>query len=196
LPAEWKDVSVSNILMPNGRLAVTFHQSAQSLDLDVRNDGPPVRLLYQPHLPLGAHLTEVDVNGRTVKADMRQFPSEDQAHLEIEVPAGSVHCLLRFTGGASILPQPDQLQVGSESTGMKIRSVKWSGQSLLVDGDFSTSTDTVFELKTLLRVIRAHGAMVRALKEGIYELTVQPANLPESRSGYRFSQIKIDFTGP
>ncbi|MBV8673189.1 MAG: hypothetical protein JOZ33_07120 [Acidobacteriaceae bacterium] len=193
LPADWPDVSVSNILMPHGKVALTLEQSAESLQLEIRNDGQPVRLLYKPRLPLGARIVGAEVNGRSVRVDVHHFPEEDQAHLELEVPVGSTHCVLRLSGGVSVILPRNDPQLGDGSAGMKLRNVKWSNHALLLDADVSTSAGASFEVKTPLKAIRAEGANLRAIAAGLYKLTLPAPTPAEDRSGYRRSQIRIEF---
>jgi hypothetical protein len=193
IPADWPDVSINNISMPHGRIALILHRSAQSLDLEIHNDGRPVKLLYEPELPLGAQKIEAEVHGRVVNADVLHFSEEDQAHLEINVPSGSVHCLLRFLGGVSIILPPTLPQLGDASTGMKINSVKWSDHVLHIDADLATSTGTSFEIKTPFNAVRAEGAVLRSLAEGLYELTADAPPLSEREAAYRHVELKIEF---
>ena len=76
---------------------------------------------------------------------------------------------------------------------MKLRSVKWSDRALLLDADVSTSAGASFEVKTPLKAIRAEGANLRAIAAGLYKLTLPAPTPAEDRSGYRRSQIKIEF---
>jgi hypothetical protein len=193
LPAQWADAYVDNIRMPHATLSFALHQTLNSLDLEIQNDGQPVKLVYEPRIPLRARLTKVDLNGHTVKGDVRHFPEEDQAHLEIDVPSGSSHCQLRFSGGVSIIPQVHPLQIGDVSTGMKVTGLKWSDNTLHIDADFFSATETTFQLKTPLRIAAAKGATVRPISDDSYELTVKPAMSPESRSAYESSKIEVSF---
>jgi glycogen debranching enzyme len=193
LPTQWVDVSVENIAMPHAKLSFTLHQTLESLDLDIRNDGQPVNLVYDPRLPLGARLIEGDENGHKLKAEIRHFPGEDQAHLELEVPTGSSHCRLRYAGGVSIIPSQHLPQIGDASTAMRITNLNWSGNALRINADISSVTETTFQLKTPLKVANIKGATIHSMPDDIYELTVEPAARPLSNQGYEPSEIEVTF---
>jgi len=193
LPAQWADTSVDNIRMPHATLGFALHQTLNSLDLEIQNDGQPLKLVYEPRIPFGARLTKADLNGHSVRAEVRHFPEEDQAHLEIDVPSGSSHCLLRFAGGVSIIPPAHSLQIGDVSTGLKITNLKWSNNTLYIDADFSSAIETTFQLKTPLKIAAAKGATMQAISNDSYELSVRPATSSESRSAYSSSKIEVAF---
>jgi glycogen debranching enzyme len=193
LPADWPDVSVSNVTMPHSRITLVLHQSAQTLDLGIRNEGEPVKVLYQPRLPLGARVTQAEVNGLTVTANLQQSEEEYQARVEIEAPAGSTHCLVRFAGGVSVIVPQNHPQFGAESTGVKIRSVRWSDHSVLIDADFSTTSATSFTLKTRMKVLRVEGAALRPIAGDMFELRVEPNDARGNPSNYRRSQVEVQF---
>ena len=66
LPAQWTDVSVSNIRMPHATLDFTVHHTDRHLDLEIQNSGAPVKLLFEPQLPLGARLVKAEIHCRIV----------------------------------------------------------------------------------------------------------------------------------
>ena len=152
-----------------------------------------MQLMYEPHLPLGARLIEADEEGHRIKEEIRHFPEEDQAHLEMEVPTGSSHCHLRFAGGVSIIPNQHLPQIGDTSTEMKITHLNWSGNVLHIDADFSSFAKTAFQLKTPLKVTNVKGAAIRSLSDGLYELTVQPA---QGNRDYKPSEVAVTFANP
>src|SRR5262249_4869555 len=157
-------------------------------------DGQQVKLVYEPQLPFGARLLEAVVNGRKTDVEIRHFPEEDQAHLEIKIPTGSSHCRVSFAGGVSIMLKQLRPQLGEVGSGMKIRSIKWSSNVLSVDADVSSAAETTFQLNTPLRIADVKGATINSVSAEVYELTIRPHLSPESFPAYQSSEIEIVFT--
>ncbi len=194
LPPNWANVSVKNIHLPQATLDFTLTQTAESLDLEIRNTGKPVTLLFEPRLPLGAKLVTADVKGRASNVDVRHYPGEDLAHIEIQAPSGSSHCHIHFVGGVSIIPHQNVPQVGDQSTGVKITNLQWSGNILSMKGDVLAADKTAFQIKTPWKIISAKGASVRQSQDGTYELMFLPS-AQDQHPGYRSSQVDIIFAG-
>jgi hypothetical protein len=193
LPAQWSAVSVKNIRMPHAALDFTLHQTAESLDLEIHNNGKPVKILYEPRLPLGARLARADVDGHAVGVEARHFPEEDQAHLEIEAPPGSSHCHLQFVGGVSLILKSRPLEISNISTGMKITNLKWSNNTLSITADIFSAGENTILLRTPLKVVGATGATVRLISDETYKLTVPFSTLGEDQPTYKRSAIEITF---
>jgi glycogen debranching enzyme len=193
LPAQWTRISVKNIHLTHSSLDFTLRQTTEDLDLEIKNTGAPVKILFEPGLPLGARLVNADTDGHAANAVIQHFPEEDRAHLEIDAPSGVSHCHLRFVGGASLILNHHPPQLGDTSTGLKITNLQRSDNTLLIKTDIFSTGDHSFQVRTASKITGAQGAAIKSISDDIYELTVPPAPAGEDQPGYKTYNVWITF---
>jgi len=196
LPAQWTSILVENVRLPRTWLSFALHQTDNSLDLEIKNTGGPVKILFDPQLPLGARLMETDIDGHAANSEIRHFPEEDQAHVLIEAPTGSSHCHLHFVGGISLILNHPQPQLGDTSAGMKIKNLKWSNNVLAIQADVISTSNNSFWLRSSLKINGSKGIAFRPISDDTYQLTVPPLMEKEDHPGYKPAEFEVDFVEP
>jgi glycogen debranching enzyme len=170
LPSEWSHVTVENIRLPHSMLALTVEQSMSSVDLDIRNDGSATKMLFEPQIPMGAHLLGAEFRGNTISASPEVLSEDEHAKMILDVPPGVSHCRLRFDGGISVIPNSQILHVGDSSTNLKLTSVHLQNQTLSIEADIHPHGNTIFNIKTPWKIVSQKGAIVRTLPDDQYEV--------------------------
>jgi glycogen debranching enzyme len=191
LPAEWGRTSVENIRLPHSTLALEISQSMDGVDLEIRNEGTSARILFEPQLPLGAHLLSAEFEGRPVTADPELFPEDEHAKVEIEAPSGTSHCRLRFAEGVSLILTRPAPHLGDSSTDMKLTSLHLQNQILSIDADVNLAGNATFRMRTCWKIVTLKGATIRPLSDVSYEVTMQGPYAPTNSLGYAHTHVEI-----
>ena len=193
LPPQWDRISVGNVRLPHAVLAFTLKQDLDGADLEIRNQGSTAAVLFQPEIPLGAHLLGAEFEGRAVTARTSESAADEHAQLEIEAPPGSSHCHLRFQGGVSVIPSREAPGLGDPSTQLKLTHVSLSQRVLSVDADVNPSGNAAFTIQTSSKIAAVKGAEIRPLSKVLYEITIQRPSAPGNLFGYAPAHVEIAF---
>jgi glycogen debranching enzyme len=193
LPAEWNQVSVENVRLPNATLGFTLHQSMSDVDLEIRNAGGATKILFESQIPLGAHLLGAEFEGHAITASIEVFSEEEQAKLEIDAPSGTSHCHLHFEGGVSIILDRPAPRLGDPSTEMKLIHLHLQDRTLSIEAETHKGGNATFRIQTPWKIAAQRGATVRALPNGQYEVAMEQPSGPASVLGYSHTQVEITF---
>jgi glycogen debranching enzyme len=198
LPSSWDRLSVSNIKVSDGTVAMTITQRPGELQLQTENSGSPVKLLFSPQIPTGAHLNGADVDGKPVHARLDAHEQDTHATVTFTLPKGKSQCLIRYEGGVSVsVRQPEPL-VGESSKAIKLTAVTYQAANLVLKADvLQGATNSTIELRTTEKPLQAHGAQLTPVSPGLYDLTVDPVAKEMDQAGaapeFRHIQIVVDF---
>jgi glycogen debranching enzyme len=195
LPANWDHISVRNLKVPGGNMAMTLTRVRNGLELEIENSGNLVELLWAPEIPLGAHLSAAQLNDKPVRPQTEEHAQDTHATMKLTVPHGTSSCLIRYEGGVLLSLRGAAPLLGEPSQGIKITSVVYKPASLLVDADVSRDTpNSIIELRTDQKLLQVRGAKLSPISDGVYDLLVDPASNPGTATGpYRHTQIVVDF---
>jgi glycogen debranching enzyme len=198
LPATWDRMSVSNIKVSGGSVAMTITQRPGELQLQTENSGSPVKLLFSPQIPTGAHLRGADVDGKPVHARLDAHEQDTHASVTYTVPKGKSQCLIRYEGGVSVSVRSPGPLVGESSKAIKLTAVTYQAANLVLKADVSRDTsNSTIALRTTEKPLQAHGAQLTPVSPGLYDLTVDPIAKEMDQAGaaaeFRHVQIVVDF---
>ncbi len=184
LPPDWPEVSVNNIRLPHSTLAVKVSEDANNLDLEIRNDGTAISMIFEPQIPLGAQLLSAEFNNVKLPATLDVFPGDEHVKVALRVPSGTSHCRLRFAGGVSFFLTPFTLQVGQASLQPKIVRVELQHQLLSIEADIRSGGNSSFRIRTPWRIASHRGVSVRSVARDEYELELSPEAPVIASTGY------------
>ena len=140
---------------------MTLTRVRNGLELEMENSGGPVDLLWAPEIPLGAHLSGAELDGKPVNARREEHAQDTHATLNFTVPHGKSHCLIRYEGGVLLSVSDAAPLLGEPSKQIKITSVAYKPASLVMDADVSRDApNSTIELRTDQKV--AEGARSKA----------------------------------
>jgi glycogen debranching enzyme len=201
LPSGWDRLSVSNIKVSGGTVAMKITQLPGQLQLLAENSGGPVKLFFSPQIPFGAHLRGAELDGKPVNARLDAHDQDTHATVNFTLPKGKSQCLIRYQGGISVSVKEAIPLVGESSKGIKLTAVTYKAANLVLNADVlrDTSISTI-ELRTTEQPLQAHGATLTPVSPGLYDLTINPAPMeldptksPSTPAEYRHTQIVVDF---
>jgi glycogen debranching enzyme len=192
LPASWDRMSVKNVRVSGGTVDLILSRQPGGLSLEAHNSGSPVQFLFSPQIPFGARLDGVNLDGKSVNAQKQEHPQDTHAMVRFTLPAGNSHCLVRYSGGVSVSTTPPSPLLGDPSKATRITAVTYRATTLVIGLDVSPDPHpSPIELRTDQNPLRAPGAQLKPVSEGVYDLQLDSP--PAPASGYRHIEIAIDF---
>ncbi len=198
LPASWNTLSLSNIKVSGGNMAITLSRVPGGMDLEAENSGNPIDLSWAPEIPLGARHVRAECNGRPVDARIEAHPQDTHVMLRFTASKGESRCHIRYQGGVLISVSGPAPLVGEPSKAIKIISAVYKPDRLTVEADVSRDTSTsTLELWTNENPLEAQGGKLSLISPGVYKLAVdQPkaeSATGSASGGYRRAEINIQF---
>lgn len=193
LPADWNRVTLRNVRV--GGSAVTFDivQSPGAVELRIANAGAPIRMTFEPEIPLGAELRSARLNKEEIGTKLVISPQDTHVLAEFDVPRGDVVLRIGYSGGISIVTPPPRPLIGETSRAMKVVGVNLKARTYTVDIDHLASEPARFELRTPWRIENVGGAEYEATSASSYALTIDAS--PKGQRAYRRSKVIVSFTG-
>ncbi|HKU14075.1 MAG TPA: hypothetical protein VJQ52_06740 [Steroidobacteraceae bacterium] len=192
LPAAWDKVAAHRIMVGDSQIALELSRSPGEVALRIRNAGGPVKLSFDPELPLGAKVRSARIEQREVAATLLQHPQDNHAHVDIDVPSGETLLHLAYSGGVAIVPAASRPVLGEPSRGMKIVGVSLQGRTYTIELDHLASQPARFELRTPWKIAEARGATFGSTSPTSYALEIGATPATDQRA-YRRSTVTVTF---
>jgi glycogen debranching enzyme len=192
LPVEWSKVSLRRVLVGGSEVALELTHSMGEMTLHVRNQGAPVKMSFDPELPLGATVRKAQIDGHEVVATVEQHPQDTHAHLEFDLPQGDGVLSIGYTGGVAIVPVTPRPVIGNGSRAMKLVSTNLKDRVYTIELDHFAAEPARFEVRTPWKVESASGAKFERLTPSSYRLEVD-ASPSKEQGAYRRSKVLLTF---
>lgn len=191
LPAEWDTLSIANIRLPHGEVALHLTRVAEGLKLDITNDGPPVALAFHPELPLGAHMDGAVFENHLVKVEAESHAEDLEAQLRLLIPHGASDCLVRYRGGFAIETDATAPQLADQSRNLKITGIRLSGTELYIDLDARSEAHSSFRIHTPEILDLVSTGRLSRISPGVYEVAVQPSSNEGKPAHYTHIEVHL-----
>jgi hypothetical protein len=183
LPANWDKVTLRRIRVGESVLTLDLTQAEGEMALHINNDGAPVKLAFDPELPLGARVRD---------ASLVQNAQDTHAHVAMDLPRGESVVRVGYSGGVSIVPPTPRPLIGERSRGMKIVGVSLDDRVYTVELDHPASEQSRFELRTPWKIANVQGAKLQALAPSRYSVQID-ASADNTKRAYQRSQVIVTF---
>ena len=194
LPSDWDRLSVSNIKLPNGTVALALARVRGGLELQIENKGRPLDLSFIPEIPFAARLGGATLNGKPLPVHKEEHQQDTHAALRFKVPSGKSDCFLRYEGGVAIGVKEPAPLVGESSRGIKLTSVAYDSQALVLKANVRRDENSpVITLRTGEKPLAAHGAKLVMVAQDDYQLIIDQT--PTRDATYQHIEITVDFAG-
>jgi hypothetical protein len=192
LPTHWEKVTLRKVRVGRSEVTLDVAQSPGAVELRISNDGVPVRMRFEPELPLGAELRSARLNEEEIGAKLVVSPQDTHALAEFDVPSGEAVFRIGYSGGVSIVTPAPRPMIGETSRAMKVVGVNLQGRTYTIEFDHLASEPTRFELRTPWRIENVGGAKFEAVSPSAYALTID-ASPGTDRHSYRRSKVVVTF---
>jgi cellobiose phosphorylase len=190
LPPDWSALRLTNLHAGSSPIALSLKRDAHGLSLDVINDGPALRFLFAPEIPLGAKISGGVLNEHQVRPQIRSLPNETDAVLEYTLPPGNSRLQIYFAGGAQLKPESPFPTLGDASHGPKVIQFTGDGTSYSFTADVDRSRDSTFTVYTSTPVNQVAGAILNQTSSQQFKLTV-PATQVSSKPKYEQTTVRF-----
>ena len=193
VPADWNALAIRNVQLPSATLAFVWSRTNDGSEMETVNSGTPVHLVYSPEIPLGAHLTGASWNAKSIPARLKEYSQTSDASMELEIPHGTSHLTLRYTGGVSLLLPRVHPWIGDSSHAMKVIDEKLLGSTYTLKAEVDAASISTFQMCTERRVVAVQGASWKAVASNTYALTIRPSSNSGHAHGYSPVEVVVDF---
>jgi glycogen debranching enzyme len=173
LPSTWHDLSVDHVPLADAKISFTLHQSNTEMDLKIDNTGAPFSLSFAPTLPLGASITNADVNRHEVRPAVTQDLRYTVASVNVEVLHGTNEVRLALHGGLSIITTNPAPLLREPSHGVRIIDATLVGDSLKITADIPVDRSSTIDMATGWTIVNAKGASVNVIAPQLDRITFQ-----------------------
>ena len=191
LPPAWTKINLRRIRVGGSEISLELAQSPDEMALHIRNEGSPVRMSFDPELPLGARLRSARIDEREVVATLVQHSQDTHAHVVFDLPRGDVVLRIGYTGGVAIVPAALRPVIGEASRAMKIVSVSLKDRVYAIELDHVISESAHFELRTPWKIEDVRGAAFKAVAPSSYRFEIAASG--EQKRAYRRSKVLVTF---
>ena len=150
LPADWDHVLARRLESGCGKIDADIRRDAGRVMIAVRRatrGARAVHLRLAPALPLGAAITAVSVNGRSVAARTLATPHDVAPEVEADL-ADSVLLEVRYRGGAELVPQQTRPRIGDAAVGLRL--LDWRLEQGRYVATIEGAGDQRFRVRTML----------------------------------------------
>ena len=192
LPPGWNKVTLRRVRVGSSEVALDLVQSSGEMTLHIRNDGAPVKMSFDPELPLGATVRSAHIGGREIAATLAQHPQDTHTHTEFNLPRGDVELSLFYNGGVAIVPLIPRPVIGSRSRAMKVVSTSLNDRVYTIELDHLAAESASFELRTPWKVDAVNGARFESVAPASYRLEIDAAPSKEP-DAYQRSKVIVNF---
>jgi glycogen debranching enzyme len=175
LPAAWDKVTLRRVRVGESRIGIELTRALGEVALRITNEGAPLKMSFDPELPLGATVQNARLGEREIPATLVQHTQDTHAHIGFDVPRGESVLRLAYSGGVAVVLPPARPVLGERSRGMKIVGVSRKDRVYTIAVDHLASEATTFELRTPWKIAAVQGARFEALTPSSYRLTIAPA---------------------
>ncbi len=175
LPATWDKVTLRRIRMGDSRVALDMTRAGGEVGLRISNEGAPVRMSFDPELPLGANVRNARVDEREITATVVQHPQDSHARVEFDVPRGNTVVSIQYSGGVALVPPVSRPVIGEVSRAIKIVGVSLKDRTYAIEIDHLAAEPARFELRTPWKIVDVQGAKLTALTPTTYGLELAPS---------------------
>jgi glycogen debranching enzyme len=191
LPPDWSALRLTNLHVGSSSIALSLKRDASGLSLDLINDGPALRFLFAPEIPLGAKISGGVLDEHQLTPQIRSLASETDAVMEYTLPTGNSHFQIYFTGGAQLKPESPLPTLGDPSHGPKVIQFTGDGTSYSLTADVDRSRASTFTVFTPAAVHQVAGATLSQTSDHQFKLTV-PATQVSSKPKYERTTVRFN----
>jgi len=198
LPPDWPGLTLRHVAVGGSLLTLALRRQGQTLSLDVTNTGAPLTLHFAPSIPVGARLVDLRAGGRRLRAVTDEAPQDTRVRADLRVGTGSVHCVLRYSGGVSVVPITARPHAGEASRGPRLLAFRLDGRQLRAQVDVRADQRpaAAFDLQTDWRPIAVDGGSIQNIGPNRYRIFVEPrpaAGAKAAEAGYVRAAVGVRF---
>ena len=184
LPPSCHEISLRHVRIGSSDLQFALSTSLNEIKLKIQNSAAPLKLTFDPKIPLGAQLGKARFEGRSIPAVLEPHPQDTHAKVDVELPHGDSLLTVAYSGGVEIeSPAQPVVAVGEASRGIKVTDVNLQGHTYTIDYDYLPAAGSMFQLYTPWTIEHAQGARFEKSSPGRYKVVIDPSVPDTGKNG-------------
>lgn len=191
LPLHWNTVKIRNLRVGSANIDLTVRSSATELRLQMQNAGAPVKLTFDPEIPLGAKLKGARFQNRPIESTSESSREDTHARAQFDLPHGDSTLTIAYGGGITVLPDVVLPKIGQSSRELRVTRIDLQNEVFTIDFDYVPSAISAFELRTPWIIKAVRGATCERTLTDIYACSI---SAPANASGDLYQRGKVYVT--
>jgi len=192
LPPAWDKVTLRRVRVGDSRLSLELTQASGEVALRMTNEGAPVKMSFDPELPLGASAQNARLGEREIPATLVQHAQDTHAHIAFDLPSGESMLRLTYGGGVALVAPTPRPVLGKRSRAMKVVGVSLEDRVYTIAIDRLISEPARFELRTPWKIESVQGAKFLPTAPGTYRIDIDASGGSGQRAHIR-SEVRVTF---
>ena len=187
-PPQWTHCEVHNIRVGNDRLSLSMRRRKNVTSFRFATDARrTLGLEFRPWFSLGTNIHGLSVNGKTRAMDLLIASPADLPEIDLKI-SGETVVDIHHAGGFGLVPPVPHPRPGESSLGIRLIRESWEGDMCEMVFEGKTGTEYALEICADTTHIRAEGAGIAEVKEGMLTLDVQ---FEEGESEYSTKVVRV-----
>jgi hypothetical protein len=182
LDPRWEHISLAQMPVGPAQVAVTIDQHSGETDAAFTAQFGPVHVVFAPEIPLGATNIRALIEGRSAPAILESHAEDQHVRLAFDLPTGSAHIRIFYTGGVRVRVPAVTPARGDASRGLKLTALHLDAHSLTLDADLARSDQSSVEIETPWTIAGVHGGSATRIGPAWYRVTFAPPSAPVTPS--------------
>jgi glycogen debranching enzyme len=200
LPAQWNELSIGNVRVGKSVLHLQIKRDSTSIEATIENSGDSLSFAFNPEIPVGATIESATLTSSSkdqARLEVHSDAHEQDQHARVSFPVakGITTCRIAYIGGVQVGVKSTHPQVGTASSGMKVKAVHLDENILTVDTWVRSGDDQMLALSTLWKVASVEGGIATQSAPGMYVIRVDSnkSQSADATNPYMPSKIIIKF---
>jgi len=127
IPADWNSFSVENIRLGATVLNLNYNRTPDSIRLEVQSSGAgQCSMKFSPAVSLRARIKQARLNGRPVRLEMQENPSDQHATIDLPLTNGRNTVEIQVQNDFGLSESATLPALGSTSHGLRVLSESWA----------------------------------------------------------------------
>ncbi len=171
-PDDWDHADIKNIRLGPSLVSLAWHRTSDGQSLALESQGEPIKLEFEPLLPLGASLGHAQFNGASTASSLENHPQETRARIELALPHGHSDLSLTYSGGISISLPHAPLLAGDASSGLRILTARIANSNFMIDADAPCDRASRIRLSSPRKLASPADAHLQPLAANTFAATI------------------------
>ncbi|HEY6447613.1 MAG TPA: hypothetical protein VIY53_14220 [Acidobacteriaceae bacterium] len=191
LDPRWEHISLAQMPVGPAQVAVTIDQHPGETDAVFTAQSGPVHVVFAPEILLGATNIHALIDGCSAPAILEQHAQDQHARVAFDLPTGSAHIRISYSGGVGVRIPTVMPARGDGSRGLKLTALHLDGSSLTLAADIASADQSSVEIESPWIIADVRGGSATRISPDWYRVTFAPASAPVSPSGSAYSRHSL-----
>ncbi len=196
LPAQWNELSIGNVRAGESVLHLQIKRDSTGIEAKIESSGDTLSFTFNPEIPLGAAIegaTLISSSKDKTRLEVHSEAHEQDQHASVSFPVakGITTCRIAYSGGVQVGVNSTHPQIGTSSSGVKVKTVHLDENILTVDTWVRSGGDQILTLSTVWKLASVEGGAITQSALGMYAIRVDAAKSQSADATNPYVPAKI-----